>query len=110
MADDAIDPAIIQQVEKEFRTLAKHSSLLRRNLSSTIETVAKGAKTRKIQNAILKDYTKQLEKQLATEEALEDQNKDKIRLIKEEIKQTEKLSGKYQEFSNFPKVGMVGGT
>jgi|TARA_Y100000310_G_C20677897_1_gene814163 hypothetical protein len=93
MAD--IDPQIIQEMEKEFRTLAKDTAKYRRNLGSSIATVAKGAKTRKEQNEILKIYTKGLKQQLATEEALEVQNKDKIKLIKSEIKETESLAGKF---------------
>ena len=95
MADDTIDPAIVQQVEKEFRTLAKDTSRYRRNLGSTIETIAKGAKTRKIQNQIIKEYTRGLKEKLAAEKGETKASKEKIKLIEEEIKATEKLAGKF---------------
>lgn len=98
MADGAIDPAVIQAMEKEFRTMAKDTAKYRRNLGSTIETIARGAKTRKIQNEIIKEHTKKLQKRLELEDGLDKTSRDKIKLIKEEIKETEKLAGKLSVF------------
>jgi hypothetical protein len=91
MADDAIDPAVIREVDKELRTLAKDSARYRRNLTSTITTIAKGAQTRKLQNKIIKEHIKEVEKLIKAQDGVTKQSKERIKLYKEEIKETKKL-------------------
>ena len=63
MAD--IDPDIILKMEKEFRTLSSDTLKYRRSLKSSIETIARGTKSRKEQNKIIDDYKKSLDRAMA---------------------------------------------